>query len=456
MFFKRELEYIPDTEEKICPLCLNLLADQTINEVLTSLAQNTDLVKYDSPFILTAIQLPIILNVRQLSIWFAVVERFPQLFKSTEAPDVPIKEVLKFRLNPKICEQTGREFDIQGVMVNIGFGVRDESTELIKLLKVKPNLFSERDIERKKHILITRNIFDKHFTPKTVEHETYAKHFEVPPTTTIHPIAFTEISITGPTVFVAGRYNKFSRTLSQTPWVLEGKRVMEDSVSELIVEGLRSHFTVKADNFVFSSSGREDVDVRCLGPGRPFVLEIMDSNKSLLPDNVAATIEASINGQMKGISVCDLQMVKREDLVHIKTGEEKKKKIYRALCHLKTPVTREILQKLTIPDGFVTNQWTPLRVLHRRPLLLRPRAIFSTKPSYYRKENGDEVLIIDVVTQAGTYIKELVHGDFGRTEPNFSSLIDEEMDILALDVIRIDLDWPPPVNRGEKHENGNH
>ena len=38
-------------------------------------------------------------------------------------------------------------------------------------------------------------------------------------------------------------------------------------------------------------------------------------------------------------------------------------------------------------------------------------------------------------TEAGTYIKELVHGDFGRTRPSLSSILGCNIDILALDVI---------------------
>ena len=32
------------------------------------------------------------------------------------------------------------------------------------------------------------------------------------------------------------------------------------------------------------------------------------------------------------------------------------------------------------------------------------------------------------------YVKEFVHGDFGRTSPNMCSLLDAECDILQLDV----------------------
>lgn len=46
-------------------------------------------------------------------------------------------------------------------------------------------------------------------------------------------------------VFLLGRYNKFSRELPQTPWVIDGERRMEGSVEELIADPLLAAF--KAD-----------------------------------------------------------------------------------------------------------------------------------------------------------------------------------------------------------------
>ena len=37
-------------------------------------------------------------------------------------------------------------------------------------------------------------------------------------------------------VFVAGRYNKYSRSLSQTAWIIDGVRRGESSVEELITQ----------------------------------------------------------------------------------------------------------------------------------------------------------------------------------------------------------------------------
>lgn len=57
------------------------------------------------------------------------------------------------------------------------------------------------------------------------------------------------------------------------------------------------------------------------------------------------------------------------------------------------------------------------------------------------------VVVLDIVTQAGTYVKELVHGEFGRTEPSIASFIGIEIDIVALDVMAIELDFPKSLQR---------
>ena len=40
-----------------------------------------------------------------------------------------------------------------------------------------------------------------------------------------------------------------------------------------------------------------------------------------------------------------------------------------------------------------------------------------------------------LTTQAGTYVKEFVHGDFGRTKPNLTMMLNRFVDILELDVL---------------------
>jgi hypothetical protein len=81
--------------------------------------------------------------------------------------------------------------------------------------------------------------------------------------------------------------------------------------------------------------------------------------------------------------------------------------------------------------GFTVQQSTPVRVLHRRSALVRPRRVHEFS---YEIVN-EHYLLIDLVTQSGTYIKEFVHGDRGRTVPSLGSLLGCACDIIQLDVI---------------------
>jgi hypothetical protein len=97
--------------------------------------------------------------------------------------------------------------------------------------------------------------------------------------------------------------------------------------------------------------------------------------------------------------------------------------------------------------GLEIQQDTPIRVLHRRTNMLRPRTVHWMK--YVRIK--PHFLKLWLSTQAGTYIKEFVHGDFGRTTPNVATLLGGDcgqVDILSLDVIEVGLDWPPSLKAG--------
>ena len=52
-------------------------------------------------------------------------------------------------------------------------------------------------------------------------------------------------------LYFLGRYNKFSRELPQTPWILDGKKVFENSVEELIGSKLKDNMHI--DGKIFGS-----------------------------------------------------------------------------------------------------------------------------------------------------------------------------------------------------------
>lgn len=99
-----------------------------------------------------------------------------------------------------------------------------------------------------------------------IKEEDFRKQFPCPPNSPKAVCTVLEIECAHGAVFVAGRYNKYSRNLPQTPWIIDGERKLESSVEELISDHLLTEF--KAESFNFSSSGREDVDVRTLGNGK--------------------------------------------------------------------------------------------------------------------------------------------------------------------------------------------
>ena len=96
------------------------------------------------------------------------------------------------------------------------------------------------------------------------------------------------------------------------------------------------------------------------------------------------------------------------------------------------------------------SQKTPIRVLHRRSNAVRKRSVYFMSVSREGLEDlpcggGGRMFKLSLATQAGTYVKEFVHGDFMRTTPNLKVILGRDVDIAALDVEEIDLEWPPPA-----------
>uniref|UniRef100_A0A3B4C9R8 tRNA pseudouridine(55) synthase n=1 Tax=Pygocentrus nattereri TaxID=42514 RepID=A0A3B4C9R8_PYGNA len=253
-------------------------------------------------------------------------------------------------------------------------------------------------------------------------------HYPCPPVRPASKCTPLDTTCLHTSVFIAGRYNKFSRELPQTPWVIDGERRMEGSVEELIADPLLSSF--RADGFNFSSSGREDVDVRTLGNGRPFAMELLNPHRAKFNGAEVRQLQEVINASSDKIRVRDLQIVTRDAMGRMKEGEEEKTKSYSALIWTKKAITNSDLDFIANIKELKIDQKTPLRVLHRRPLAVRQRVIHSMSASYLDTHH----FRLQLHTQAGTYIKEFVHGDFGRTKPNLCALMESEVDILELDV----------------------
>ncbi|MBD3389771.1 tRNA pseudouridine(54/55) synthase Pus10 [Candidatus Micrarchaeota archaeon] len=238
-------------------------------------------------------------------------------------------------------------------------------------------------------------------------------------------------------LFLFGCYNKLVRGISQSKWVClkcggagcshcAGKgKMYEESVEEIIGDAAGS---LTGGKYTFHASGREDIDVLNFA-GRPFVLEVKGPLK-IRPD--LALLQEKINSQGK-VEVSSLKLVPPGSVTLV--SDSHFPKTYRAWIDSDQPLTEEDAQKIS-KFSFSLNQRTPERVAHRRADKIRRRHAQITASKLEQSQ-----LVIDVRADAGTYIKELIHGDNGRTEPSISSFLSKPCTCSRLDVIGMDDDF---------------
>ena len=279
---------------------------------------------------------------------------------------------------------------------------------------------------------------------KRIEHETgKIVDFKLPDVVVILNLWTETVELQVKAVFIYGRYRKLKRGISQTRWLCRecrGKgcercnftgKMYPESVEELISDSLREEF--KGEEMVLHGCGREDIDARMLGSGRPFVLELQEPRRRNVDLRMA---EEKVNEENRGkVEVRDLRYVNREMVAKIKNA--KMDKTYRIEVELKRKVLEEeVKNALERLSGALIEQRTPTRVLHRRADLVRKRNVQSVRLVSLEGQNA----VMEIKCGAGLYIKELISGDEGRTKPSFSELLGVGAEVKELDVLDVDLD----------------
>jgi tRNA pseudouridine synthase 10 len=255
-------------------------------------------------------------------------------------------------------------------------------------------------------------------------------------------VAIVTISPSRLSQYIGGRYIKLQRGIAQSPWFdFGGERVGDTSVQEeiakIVLPGLH------ADGYTFMSSGREDIDVRMLGNGRPFALEIKNMRAAMPNVETAAALERASIVANSGVEIRNIGPLGPESMALLKDGEQEKRKSYAAVCWIPQRVTSKDVEKINAlgKQGDVEiEQWTPLRVLHRRPNLCRRRAVHEMHAEVL-PELPQGYFLLRLTTAAGTYVKEFVHGDRGRTTPCIKHILGcSSAECVYLDVTGVDLD----------------
>eukprot|EP00939_MAST-03C_sp_MAST-3C-sp1_P003677 g3677.t1 len=362
------------------------------------------------------------------------------------------KEVLRSLLRRRFESVLGvRSRPCANVKIHAVFSRSESDDSVDKVLAaMSPTSMSKKNRSRKR----SRNNIDKNMSSSTAAKDqnrasilkgleqtnpdTALSVFRQNPTPTGHD-AWTRATfdVERGSVYVYGRYNKYLRGLSQTPWFIGKKRMGESSLEEEITKVVVPHFGQGAV-CTFQSGGREDIDVRMLGNGRPFLLDIKNAPRIECSHDDCRRLEAEVRRSSAGaVAIRDLKFVRPEDvnatLASMQKAAESKQKHYCALVCTNRSIAQSDLDRLSSMRDLRVVQRTPLRVAHRRTMMDREKIIYSMQC----ERLNETWFRLDLVASAGTYIKEFIHGDFGRTQPNIGEMLECEADILQLDVLRV-------------------
>jgi len=276
--------------------------------------------------------------------------------------------------------------------------------------------------------------------------------FERPDVQLLLDLGTDEVELQVNSAFVYGRYKKLERDIPQTKWPCNEcggtglKRGAEcpgcdgtgfrydESVEQLTAPPVVEAY--EGESATFHGAGREDVDALMLGTGRPFVIEVEDPHTRAVDP---AQLETEINEFADGkVEVTDLAIPTYEMVERVKQHDASK--TYRMAVEFDQPITDEALNEaLDALRGATITQRTPQRVDHRRADIDRTREVYEIEG-----ELDDEThATVELDGEGGLYVKELVSGDDGRTEPSLAGLLGVDAVVTALDVLAVEGESEP-------------
>jgi len=314
------------------------------------------------------------------------------------------------------------------------FGVR-LSPRVEEMETLRNERFPSDDGESLKHAF--NRVVGKAFEARLDRSVTVS--FAAPDVSFVADLAADVLRVHVASLYVYGRYRKLARGIPQTRWPCRrcrgrgctacgftGKQYPE-SVEEWIAAPLLE--AADAEGAHLHGAGREDIDARMLGGGRPFVLELIAPRRRTLD---VAALGTAVNDHAAGkVEVSELTRVNRGTVAWLK--EMRAAKRYRATVSFDAPVDAERLDEAVSGLWGEIEQQTPHRVSHRRADRVRRRRVISASAVLESPCRA----VVELEGEGGLYVKELISGDEGRTRPSLSERLGVGAVVTELDVLEV-------------------
>ncbi len=377
---------------------------------------------------------------------FALLKTLASNGNSQSAAQI-LKKLRRKSAEAKRCYLCLNRFDSIDGLVNLAVDNLKEYEHNSFLVGIElPPEVEEREDEFKgkfvvKHGESMRNEFSRNIGKKITEVTGKPADYDRPDVVVLANPFAEQVSLQVNPIHISGRYRKLVRGIPQSRWFCSqcrgkgcpqcnwtGKKYPE-SVEELVGEPTLD--LTEGDDIAFHGAGREDIDARMLGSGRPFAIEIKKPRKRFIDLHL---LQETINEKAKGkIEVSSLRFANKDTVRKLKRGE-RAQKLYRTIVEVDKPVSKTQLDTLKKTlSGTIIMQQTPKRVAHRRADLVREKYIYKADVKRLTPNRFE----IKIRCQGGLYIKELVTGDEGRTVPNVAQILNARAVPLELDVLGV-------------------
>ncbi|MBO3753893.1 MAG: tRNA pseudouridine(54/55) synthase Pus10, partial [Candidatus Brockarchaeota archaeon] len=232
-------------------------------------------------------------------------------------------------------------------------------------------------------------------------------------------------------IFLKSSYKKLVGGIAQTKWRGTDGENTTPSIETMLEEILLPAYNGRG--LKFHGAGREDVDVKMLGEGRPFIVEILEPKIRNVDLEKLRSEFNSRFGNM--VEITEFLNATYSEVPKLKLEAEIHKKSYRVVFETEREVSEEELRDLSERlTGVVVNQRTPLRVLKRRKDKVRKKVVYK---AVFRRLEGN-LYEASITCSGGLYVKELLHGDEGRTAPSVAGLLNTKIKIVEMEVTGIE------------------